>query len=147
MTGLMVAISSIFLLGNPHGREDAICPPFVLPYGADDLWMREYHFNLAEFEKALKSLGKQQRALYAAIIRNEKVSLEGLGFGIHNSMTVIKGTMLKQITMKIQAEYLLFKNQYENQPGKREDLLKARENYRSARKEFCNFLKQAEFAD
>ena len=147
MMGLMVIVSSIFLLGNVHGREDAICPPFVLPAGADDLWMKETGFSLADFYKAFENLSTRQQLLYRAIIENKKIGLEGLGFVFHNSMTVFKGVMLKQIAMRNRADYLLFKKLNENQPGKRKAILKARKNYRSARKEFCDFLKQAKVAD
>lgn len=72
---------------------------------------------------------------------------EGFYIAYPNSLTFVKGTLLKQEALIAKNKFELEKLKFERGDNDQKDLSKAEKAYIAARNKFCNFLKEAEYVD
>lgn len=147
---IIFCLSLLLALANISFAED-ICPDSDKtppPSGAEELKMYEKEFI---FQHAMQSLEFLEKDVIN-IIKNHKGPhsvLENESFYISypNSITFVKGTLLKQEVLIARNKLEVEKLKLKNKTGSIKEVSVAENIYLNAKNKFCEFLKHAEYVD
>ncbi len=128
-----------------------LCPPpkSASPDQAPELKMNDSDFSVPE---AMSSLDWLENESWN-VIKRFKTTRELLNctecFGIPfpNSVSKVKGTLLKQTALLERERLVVSKFKLKDGSGKKNDVDAAQKRFDKARKEYCMFLEKAEYVD
>jgi hypothetical protein len=124
-------------------------PPKPLPKGADDLRMFEGDFT---FSKAMESLRWLEKDAWDAIHEHKTteelvMSTERFGIPFSNSVSSIKGVLLRQQTLLERERLEVTRLRLKAGSGSKADVEAAQKRFENARREFCKFLEKSKWVD
>jgi hypothetical protein len=141
----------LVLVFSTISLAEELCPGLdKLPAvsGADELKMYEKDFNIDRAMKSVKYLEEdvitiiQEHKGPHSVLQNERFYIS-----YPNSLTFVKGTLLKQEALIAKNVLELEKLKFKNGANNKEDFYKAAKAYNAKKKKFCDFLKTAEYDD
>jgi len=128
-----------------------LCPPpkAVSPDQAPELMMNDSDFTVP---KAMNSLDWLENEFWDVIKRfkttNELLSCtECFGIPFPNSVTRVKGTLLKQTALLERERLEVAKIKLTVGSGNKSDVATAQERFDKARKDYCTFMDKAKYID
>ena len=140
----------VLLVPSITSSQD-LCPPpkAVSPDQAPELMMKDSDFTVP---KAMKSLDWLENESWNVIksfkTTNELLSCtECFGIPFPNSITRVKGTLLKQTALLERERLEVAKLKLKVGSGNQSDVASAQERFDRARKDYCTFMKKAEYVD
>lgn len=148
----IILIAFILALVQLSSAEE-ICPgsdKLPAASGAEELKMYEKDFTI---DKAMKSVSFLEKDVIKIIREHEHkkfysiLDYEGFYIGYPNNLTFVKGTLLKQEAIIAKNIFEIEQLKLKNDTTTKEKLSKAEKAYITAKKKFCDFLKQAEYVD
>ena len=146
---LLLAFITILTVNTSFAEE--LCPgsdKAPTPSGADELKMFEKDFNFSHAMKSAQFLEKD----VVEILKNHTgshsvLSYEGFYIGYPNSVTFLKGTLLRQEALIAKNKLEVSKLKLKNGEIQKSEVKKAEKVFIEARNQFCGFLKNAEYVD
>jgi hypothetical protein len=149
---LLKAYLILFVLIVPSVTwSQELCPPpkAVSPEQAPELMMNDSDFTVPE---AMNSLDWLENKSWDVIKRfkttNELLNCtECFGIPFPNSVTKVKGTLLKQTALLERERLEVAKLKLKAGSGNKSDVAAAQERFDRARKDYCAFMEKAEYVD
>ena len=146
-----IIFAFIILLSVNTSIADEICPSSSKtppPSGAEELKMFENQFN---FQHAMNSVQFLEKDVIE-ILKNHKgphsvLDYEGFYIGYPNSITFVKGTLLREEALIAKSKLEVAKLKLMNGTGSKSEVKKAEKVYFESRDAFCTFLKSVEYVD
>jgi len=149
---LLISLCLLLTL-NKFSSGEEICPgsdKWPTDSGAVELKMYEKDFTI---DKAMKSVNFLEKDVIRIIKEHgQKKSYSILLYdrfyiGYPNSLTFLKGTLLKQEAIIAKKNLVIEQLKLKNGTTIKEEVSKKEKAYFAAQKKFCDFLKKAEYVD
>ena len=130
---------------------EEICPgsdKLPAPSGADELKMIENEFSFSHAMKSSQFLEED----VIEILKNHTgvhsvLSYEGFYIGYPNSVTFVKGTLMRQEALIAKGRLEVAKLKLKNGKATKSDVERAEKVFFEAKDMFCKFLESAEYVD
>ena len=124
-------------------------PKAVAPDQAPELMMNDSDFTVP---KAMNSLDWLENKSWDVIKRLKKINeflncTECFGIPFPNSVTRVKGTLLKQTALLEHERLEVAKLKLQAGSGNKSDLTAAQERFDKARNDYCTFMAKSEYVD
>lgn len=148
---LMACLFLFVLLAPSLTWSQDLCPPRkeLSPNQAPELMMNDSDFTVP---KAMNSLDWLENESWNVIKRFKTTTellhcTECFGIPFPNSVTRVKGTLLKQTALLERERLALAKLKLKTGSGNKDDVTAAQERFDKARKDYCSFMDNAEYVD
>lgn len=140
-----------FSLFSANVSAEELCPNIDTlppPSGADELKMLEKQFT---FKHAMESIQYLEKDVIEMLKKHKGsysiLDFEGFYIGYPNSISFLKGTLLKQEALIAKNRLELMKLKSSKNTATKKKIDEAKKIYTESRKKFCDFLKNTEYVD
>jgi len=147
----VLILSTLLVLGGTPVSSEPLCPVpgTVNPEEAPELKLEEQELTI---QKGLESIAWLEKDARNVIRRHKSTedllgNTEGFGIPFPNTVMIAKGVLLRQHALLEQERLEIVVLKRKAGKGAAEDIERQKRQFTMAQKEFCKFLRAAEYVD